>query len=407
MKNTSFRARTLACALLASTATCGLTATQAHAQTANQPFYRNLDANGVDLAHGDLVLNFIEGSIGSGDGALALVRTGTGNRSHQWDGIDLQLGTNSSGQKIVTVGFGPRWEQFTRNSDVAEANGSTLTAAGPNRYDHRTADGTLTVFGNPTGGTDTSSNFCTDTAIQSQCQMLPLSITTPDGKSVSILWDIWTDCSIQCTYSARISRISNSFGYSIDFSYASGGDSGSSGPPPTWFQRTGATFNNNASSSLEFGSVSYTYPEAGVVEVTDMAGRTWRVSSDAQGRVTGLRRPGAASNTTTIAYDGTTNRVVSVSDEGVSTSYARSVSGSTATMTVTNALNQQAVVTSDLNIGRPTSVRDALGRTRSFQYDSFGRLTRSTEPEGNFVQYSRDARGNITETREVGKPNSG
>jgi RHS repeat-associated protein len=52
-------------------------------------------------------------------------------------------------------------------------------------------------------------------------------------------------------------------------------------------------------------------------------------------------------------------------------------------------------------------VTDALSRTTSFQYDTSGRLTRTTYPEGNYVQLTYDARGNVTETRAVGKSGSG
>ena len=88
-----------------------------------------------------------------------------------------------------------------------------------------------------------------------------------------------------------------------------------------------------------------------------------------------------------------------MTNEGVTTAYARSVSGSTATMVVTNAVSQATTVVSNLTIGRPTSVTDPLSRTTAYQYDSDSRLTRVTAPEGNYVQYSYDARGNVTERR--------
>ena len=51
------------------------------------PAFRNLDSNGVDLTQGDYVLNFVEGSIGSGIDQLTLVRTNTSGRGSQWDNI--------------------------------------------------------------------------------------------------------------------------------------------------------------------------------------------------------------------------------------------------------------------------------------------------------------------------------
>ena len=41
--------------------------------------------------------------------------------------------------------------------------------------------------------------------------------------------------------------------------------------------------------------------------------------------------------------------------------------------------------------------------TTSYLYDTSGRVTRVTIPEGNYVQYTYDARGNVTEERHVSK----
>ena len=54
-----------------------------------------------------------------------------------------------------------------------------------------------------------------------------------------------------------------------------------------------------------------------------------------------------------------------------------------------------------------TSATDALGHTTSWQYDSSGRPTRVTAPEGNYVQTTYDARGNVTQTDMVAKSGSG
>jgi RHS repeat-associated protein len=404
MTRTLLRAGALSCALLASTA---LTI-PAHAQVARA--HRFADANSVDLIHGDFLMSVIEGSIGSGEGELALVRTGTGNGngtipgSHQWDGIYLDW-QSVSGGFLVTVGLGARYDQFNPSGPL-QANGSTLTFTG-NGYDYRSADGTVIAFrdpsGNPSGGT---TNFCDFTGTQSACRLLPTSITTPDGKSVTVSWGIWARCSgVNCTYSARITQVSNSYGYRIAFTHASNGAGSPTTPPPTtWYQRTSATFHNSAASPTQQGSVSYTYPSAGVVQVIDMGGRSWLFTGTSSG-VSGIRRPGTASDSTSIAYSG--GSVSSVTREGVTTSYSRSLMGSTATMTVTNALSQQSTVVSNMTIGRPTSVTDALARTTSYQYDGNARLTRVTQPEGNYVEYTLDGRGNVTQTRQVAKAGSG
>ncbi|MGQ0558861.1 MAG: hypothetical protein ACT4OE_04645 [Sphingosinicella sp.] len=60
----------LACALLAAIGT----GTPARAQTAPPPRFQAVDANGVDLVSGRFVLRLNEGSIGTGDGEVSILR---------------------------------------------------------------------------------------------------------------------------------------------------------------------------------------------------------------------------------------------------------------------------------------------------------------------------------------------
>jgi RHS repeat-associated protein len=99
--------------------------------------------------------------------------------------------------------------------------------------------------------------------------------------------------------------------------------------------------------------------------------------------------------------------VSQVVKDGVTTNYAWVDSGSTRTLTITDPLGHHKVVTSDLTIGRPASMKDELNRTTSYQYDTNGRLTRLTKPEGNSTQLTYDARGNVTQTQQVAKTGSG
>ena len=82
---------------------------------------------------------------------------------------------------------------------------------------------------------------------------------------------MWTECwgeidseTLPCHFTPRLSDVSNSFGYSIQFAYASGSGGGSGGPPSSWHQRTGATFHNaQVSGNPSQASVSYAYPDRG------------------------------------------------------------------------------------------------------------------------------------------------
>ena len=416
MKTTSLRARTLACALLATTAYCGLTAQPALAQAARQ--YRTLDSNGVDLTHGDFLVALVEGSIGSGEAELPLVRTGVWNggalnsNGHQWDRIRFDQTPLGSGFRY-TVAIGGRSETFDGTGTIF--SGSSLTGSG-GAFTYRTADGTQILFGDPTGSANDDSNYCNGSG-QTHCSLLPLTIASPDQKTVTLDWTVRVhirpdnDCdgSPDNAYFARIARVSNSFGYSIGFAYANNDGSVTSPPSSSWHQRTAASFYNDlVSTSLAQAGASYAYPAAGVTQVSDMGGLTWRFTGDSNG-ISAIRRPGAATDTTTIT--GTPAAVTSVTRDGVTTHYSRLVTGGTATMTVTqvdpNGPDPVSTIDSNLTLGRPTLVTDPLGRTTAYQYDSSGRLTRVTEDEGNYVAYTYDSRGNVTQAEAVPKAGSG
>jgi RHS repeat-associated protein len=407
MKTTSLRARALACALLAGTALCVLAAPAA---AQNSPTYRNLDQNGVDLVRGDFLTSFAEGSIGSGDAELALLRMigatgGNGTQgTSQWDHILFSLASS-----IAHVDFGSRADKFPG----AESRGASL-AGSDDSYQYRSSDGTIIAFGDPSpGGGD--AGFCGSTAAAS-CFLLPTSIVSPDGKTVTINYEFFSQCiqppppqnpdeepgTAMCQHVPRIASVTNSFGYEVRFAYASPA-SGSGTVPASFHRRTGASFYNMEAGSSALASVSYSYPSTGVVEVTDQGGRVWRVTSSATNYA--IRRPGASADTTSATLSG--GVVTSVVTDGVATNYSRSVSGSTATMVVTNALNQATTIVSSLVSGRPTSVTDPLSHTTSFTYDGSDRLTRATAPEGNYVEHTYDARGNVTQTVAVPKGGSG
>lgn len=379
------------CALLTSTFLCA-------PAMAQNPEFRNLDENGVDLTAGDFVTSFVEGSIGSGEGKLELLRMlGSGSTngtvgSSQWDGILFNIVPSGT-----YVDFGFQSAKFPG----AETRGHALTGGGGS-YVYRSPDGTSIEFGDPTGMGGT---YCDGS--QSSCILLPTSISSPDGKTVTFGYEFWQRCTRPqvideepvCDYWVRLGGVSNSYGYGITFTYAAPSGSGRTGPPAGFNQRTGATFHNAQVGSAPLATVSYSSPSTGVTDVTDMGGRIWRVTKN--GTLNAIRRPGASADTTSATLSA--GKVTSVTKEGVTTGYSRGVSGSTVTMTATNALSQPTTVVSNLTIGRTTSVTNALGKSVSYQYDSDRRLKRVTQPEGNYVEYSYDARGNVTQTQMVSK----
>jgi len=410
MNTTSSRTRAFACTLLAGTFYSVVAAAPAAAQAPTAPTFRNLDGNGVDLARGDFLTSFPEGSVGSGEAELALLRmvgaigTNGTTGSSQWDHMLFSI----SGSNAY-VDFGSRVDAFPG----AESRGAALTGSDGD-YQYRSADGTVIAFGNPTTGGD--AGFCGSTASTS-CYLLPTSVTSPDGKVVSINYAFYSRCvtpsgggggtqderepddpvPVQvCQHAPRIASVTNSFGYEIRFSYQSGAGSFSSGSvPASFYQRNGASFYNVARSGAPLASVAYVYGAGGIVDIHDPLDRTWRVTSSAGGY--SIRRPGASADTLSATLSG--GRVTSVTRSGVVTNY--SLTGNEMQVTQSPAPNVVLTtkIVSDPTTGLPISVTDPLNNATGYSYEASGLPHRVTMPEGNYVEYVYDSRGNVTHTR--------
>ena len=371
------------------------------------PRYNQADSSGVDLVTGDYFFSMVEGSIGSGEGALRLMRNwaGAGGWTDNWSGKLIV----SASQAIVE--FGTYADTFTNSGGTftsTRAEGATFAAiSGGYRYTAR--DGTqvdyrtepvsgeqLLVFGCPSGST---------------CG-IPLSMRRPNGMTYTMQYDFVLVCTqVQdgaCNHAADTYRwhgVSSSANYAFTINYATD-DPGSDLEPTAvaaWYRRTGAQFTNLDGAPASLPTVTYTAVSPTVLDVTDTGGLTWRLTNNLSTGLVGIRRPGAGADTTTISYS--SGHVSSVTEDGVTTGYSRSVSGSTVTTTVTQidgdagTTDPQTVVVANTSIGRLTSVTDPLSRQTSFQHDGNGRLTLTTQPEGNSVGYTYDARGNVTEVR--------
>jgi RHS repeat-associated protein len=418
MTRNLLRAGALACALMTSTAFCTQPAI-AQTTPAPAPRFQEVDANGVDLISGRFVFAMTEGSIGSGPGAVSIERRESNDygRTDQWSGLIYRRTTGGNSEMVVE--FGGRTERFSISGTTyatTSGNGATLTAFSGG-YTYRAADGTIVNYASvgPDLGYPVSGPGC-NLGDAGTCAV-PVEMIRPDGTSFALDWtfverchqyDEQLDC-LQGGAYVRFAGVTSSTGYGFTFSYATDnpGLPSQGAPPSNWFKRTGATFSNAVNPPSSAPTISYASLSGGAEEVTDTAGRVWRITSNSSGQITGLRRPGSTSDDISISY-GTGSVVTSVTKDGVTTTYSRSVNTTTnvATTTITNALNQQNVVVADLAKERVTAVTDALNRTTSFQYDASSRLTRTTAPEGNYTQLSYDARGNVTETRHVAKPGS-
>ncbi|GAA4776995.1 hypothetical protein GCM10023219_26000 [Stakelama sediminis] len=355
------------------------------AQAQNWAQFRNLDENNIDLTRDEYILSFPEGSIGSGDAELKLMRVSANGMGSQWDHLVLLL--TRSGSSVTVKIKRPDYIQDIFTGSVTAGpltptvpQGTSLTKdLSTHSYIYRLADGTAITFTDPTGGDaeSPSTYYCDWTNPSGGCILLPTQVRNPNGSSLTLSWLAGFGFGPD-----TLSQVSNSFGYSVHFSY-----SGSN--------RTKADFRRNG---VTEGTITYSYPSSGVVDVTDLTGHSWQITA------TSITPPGTSTPNFTVS--GTTN-VTSVTRDGVTTQYGYSVSGSTATMTVTDAASHSKVIVSDLGIGRPTSVTDRMGKQTRYGYDSYKRLTRVTYDESNYVEYTLDGRGNVTATTLHAKPGSG
>jgi RHS repeat-associated protein len=396
----------LSCALLATTC---LTA-PAFAQA--EPAHRAIDANGVDLITGTYPLPLAEGTIGSGEGALTVTRHGTdpggiGNWQNMFAYQEIAGAT-----KTVTLIFGDRSENFTSTSGGAfvsrQGNGATLTVAGQGDFTHISADGVVMTFGAPAEDQLGASNLCSHAhAGQNQCYSLALGLTQPNGMTIVFDWDVHANCatvlngdgSVDCSFSWRLDTVENSFGYAADFSYVSDSTTIHQNPSGNWFKRSGEVLSNGGTTR----TVSNNFVSATVTDVTDADGRVWRLTSGTN--ALGIRRPGSSSDDISVTFS--SGIVTQVVRDAITTGYSRSVSGTNATTTITDALSHNMVVVADTSLARITSVTDQLSRQTQYQYDGSGRLTRVTRPEGDYTAYTYDGRGNVTEVRQVAKSGTG
>ncbi|HEV7659163.1 MAG TPA: hypothetical protein VGO55_04890, partial [Allosphingosinicella sp.] len=404
MTKTLLRAGALSCALLASTA---LTAP---ALAQELPRYNQLDSNGVDLVTGEFSFSLPEGSIGSGPGALTLMRNWAGSAgwTDNWSGI-LYSDTEGS----VVVEFGTYADRFTVSGPPlaftsTKSDGATLEIL-TDSYRYRSRDGTTIIF--KVVDLDYDAEFhgpVCDRGGGSGCG-IPVQIQRPDGMTYTLNWDLERrqQGGIWFTY-PRFRGVANSANYSFTVNYATN-TPGSGEPVANWYVRTGAQFTNLDGAPASLPTATYSAVSSTVLDVTDIAGDTWRLTTAPT--AIGIRRPGSGSDDVSATLS--SGLVTQVVNDGVTTGYSRSVSGSTVTTTATlidgdgGTTDPQTVVVADSDVGRITSVTDPLSHQTSFQYDGSGRLTRTTAPEGNYTAYGYDGRGNLTETRAVAKSGSG
>jgi RHS repeat-associated protein len=402
-----------------STILCSGLAAPAFAQSA-PPQHVDVDQNGVDLVSGNYVTSLTEGSIGSGEGAVSLTRfrNGSSNWIDNWTGGLLFQTSGTTTTAIVLVGAASEAFSVSGSTYTSLAgDGATLVANGSG-YLFTSGDGTKIQFISLSDGYPVKGFACA--SYSSFSCSIPISITKPDGMTFSLNWTYVLKCNASPLCAAgieyyRFAGVTSSAGYGFTVQYVTNSAGNFSAPQTDWYNKTSVTFGNANNPPASPPVVSYPTPSSDHPDFTDPAGRSWHFGAGIGVPLTSIQRPGASSASTIISYSGTPSYVSSITNNGVTTTYSRSVSGSPAiaTTTITDALSNQTIVEADLTLGRVTKVTKVTkvmspaNLVTTYAYDGNSRLTDVTNPEGDIVHYAYDGRGNVTSTTRKAKPSSG
>ncbi|MEA1675399.1 RHS repeat-associated core domain-containing protein [Nitrospirillum sp. BR 11163] len=368
----------------------------------------------MDLGTGAFRYSTTEVVIGQpGAGGLSYTRYFIGSNWRD----DYIGGINKTGTTYI-VSLGGSSESFTSSDGANFTNnggtGSTLSVNGT-LYTYTAADGSVATF---------DKNYCCivndgySTNIKASEGRIT-QLVLPSGETRIWKYQFQKFCDAPgsgapCFVLGRIQSVYNNFGYQIRYIYGANNTS-SLDAYGDWLTLTGVVGFNMAvetcapeSQTCTLGSnwpkISYAKPsdDANARTATDNLGRVTRYKNG----ITAIRRPSSGTDNITIGYDGA-GRVSSVNNGAGTWSYTYADSGNIRTTTVTDPLSHQRVVTTDLATGQILTDKDALGNTTTYSYDSYHRLTQVTRPEGDYVTYDHDSRGNVTKTTKYGKPGSG
>ncbi len=410
----------------------------AFAQTAPAPEQRrNTDQHGVDVVTGTFNPVIVEGDIGNSSEGIKLVRYwGQAGFKDNWSG-ELRL-TGSPGAQTATITFGTISAKFTQTGGTwvnAKADGATLTVTpitGGTQYTYRAADGTSISYVSATALTglghdplvftiQMASTDC-NSANAADCA-LPTQMLDPDGSRYTLTWDVPAQCTYDaelnptCNLAYRLKDVRSKASYAMKVKYQSNSwPAGSPAPHTNWPKRSGAKFYDlgqvycdpnalNCDSVASVNSVTYSNPTASTTNITDERNGTWVLTTNTSGQLSGVRRPGAATDTTTVSYTGT--KVTGITNNGETTSYVWGTSGANTTVIATTGAGETEQHFSDPATQAETIAINGAGNSTSYTLDSAGRVTRETRPEGDYTNLTLDIYGNPTEIRQVAKPGSG
>lgn len=372
------------------------------------------DANGVDVISGKPIIQSGRLTIGQPEeGGLEFYRVWVGGGwYHNFNG-----GVSSNAGKF-TIRIGSSVESFTLINGVYQSDdghGSTLTFGG-STFIYTLADGTVIRLVSPGNGDTSSAKIA--------------SIVRPNGLTLTFnrKWQAFCEmiagtCETPAHYSDRLQSISTNTGYMLKFEYAQNSGLQSALDPSmeeNWLQLIKVKAINMAVETCDPDAdgcaTAQTWPTVTIAKQGSTPGDFTDVWADslnnavttsvAGGNVASVQSPQDPSVDFSMTYDGS-GRVATFTRGGGTWTYGYADAGTQRTTTVAQPLGGSKVFVSEPASRKLLSQTDELGRMISYQYDVFVRPTRVTKPEGNYVEATYDARGNVTQSRQVAKVGSG
>ncbi len=425
-RNTPFLCGLLLSSILASGFAIPALAQSASGLTPPPPVRRVVDENGVDVIRGTFNVRFPGISVGTDESGLSYQSENMG------DGFvsTVRSGIIQSGSTyIITIGGSS--DSFTLSGGVftaTEGNGATLTRSGSD-YTYTSPNGTSVLF---------RRNLAGATAYWDAGFARALSVTTPSGAKTTFTYKEMGFCPGGMEggicpsgnkIALRLSSVTNSNGYQLKFAYQNNtiNELVPGQEYTNWASMTNVRALNNANEYCNPAADSCTFANSWPIltfggsstatsqttTTTDALNRisAYTTNLNGSGTVTSysFQRPGAAAPniTATPVLTAGGYRIGSITNEGLVFSYNYADAGNLRTTTVADANGGVRTYIGDTNTYRLLSYKDELNRTTSYTYDANGRVTRITSPEGNYVEYTYDTRGNVVTTTNVAKAGSG
>lgn len=389
----------------------------AFAQTAptsgTVPVRQSVDENGVDLFLGKM--NYDGPALSAGqDDVMGISYRQITRSGAAGDSIWASL-YESNG--IAYVNFSGIADAFTISGTTytpREGTGSTLTLSGT-IYTYVGRDGTVIHFDKAKEGA-----YPYQTA-----RGLVSDITRPSGATLTYTYDVLNYCAsykpaaagyicLQRANAWRASSATSKGGYKLTFLYdwtePADEENGAFPDWGVWGTPTTVQLTNTLQPGAGTRSQSFQTSFSGgarYFSITDAMNRTttYRYGPGATNGF-GIKLPGSTAEDVVVSFDGS-YRVTSLTKAGGTTTYSYADNGGFRTTTVTDPMSHVTTYVFDIASQRMKSATSPLGKSTSWDYDTYGRLTRATAHEGNYTQYTYDARGNRTEERSVAKPGSG